>query len=331
MARAGFLRGRPDRRRPTTLDEAREDVELFHAYCDASMWDEADRAYSALDKPRYRFVAPALERDLLSRFFTDGDWRQAPLWSGFRHWRALAVCLEMLGHYEVAIDVYRAEDAPLRGDALIALGRLGPLLQQEQAPHPWQVLWRAYRAHALTLAGRLAEGVALAASLVPVDIYEWTHVFECLLRAGRLDALDMRSFLYRPATAGGHRWADLARTRMRLDYLRLTAPEGSVLDKEYPQLVEEYDRAGLPYERCLARLGYGQWLMSRDRASEAQPVNAVTLELAQRLGLRLVAADAHDLAAAVARRQGDIARAATCTLAASQLRASWGIAASGRP
>src|SRR5207249_2433566 len=31
-ARAGFLRGRPDRRPPRTLEEAREEVELFHAY-----------------------------------------------------------------------------------------------------------------------------------------------------------------------------------------------------------------------------------------------------------------------------------------------------------
>src|SRR5262249_26695371 len=37
-ARAGFLRGRPDRRRPDTLEQAREEVELFHAYCDAGLW-----------------------------------------------------------------------------------------------------------------------------------------------------------------------------------------------------------------------------------------------------------------------------------------------------
>ena len=76
QARAGFLRGRPDRRRPATLDEAREDLEMFHAFCEAGLWEEADLAYEALDKPRYRFVAPALERDLLLRFFPEHDWRR---------------------------------------------------------------------------------------------------------------------------------------------------------------------------------------------------------------------------------------------------------------
>src|SRR5205085_1334147 len=41
QARAGFLRGRPDRRRPATLEEASEDIELFHAFCDAGPWNEA--------------------------------------------------------------------------------------------------------------------------------------------------------------------------------------------------------------------------------------------------------------------------------------------------
>src|SRR5262249_4352686 len=44
-ARAGFLRGRPDRRRPNTLEEARDAVELFHAFCDAGLWAEADAAF----------------------------------------------------------------------------------------------------------------------------------------------------------------------------------------------------------------------------------------------------------------------------------------------
>ena len=60
------------------------------------------------------------------------------------------------------------------------------------------MLWQAYRCHALCLAGRVSEATALAGPLVPVDVYEWTHVFECLLRAGQLAVLDMRSFLYRP-------------------------------------------------------------------------------------------------------------------------------------
>ncbi len=213
--RAGFLRGRPDRRRPDTLEEAREEVEMFHAYADAALWAEADSAFVALDNPKHRFLAPILERDLLLRFFPSGDWRQPPLWSGFGRYRSLAICFEMLGQFEDALAAYRDADAALRGDALIALGRLQPLLDQPLAPPPWQTLWKAYRCHALCLAGRGEEAVALAKSLVPVDVYEWVHVFECLLRAGQLTALDVRSILFRPPHSGEHRWADLARRRMR--------------------------------------------------------------------------------------------------------------------
>src|SRR5262245_61464264 len=249
-ARAGFLRGRPGRRRPATLTEAREEVELFHAYCDAGLWDEADGALVALENPKHRLLAPALERDLLLRFFPGGDWRRPPLWPGFGRWRSLAICFEMLGAFDDALEAYRPADAALRGDALLARGRLGPLLGQQDAPPPWQALWRAYRCHALALAGRPAEALALARSLVPVDVYEWAHVFECLLRCGALGALDLGSVLFRPPGAAGHAWAELARVRMRADYLRVTAPEaGEELGEEYRALLEAYDRAGLPWER----------------------------------------------------------------------------------
>jgi hypothetical protein len=296
QARAGFLHGRPDRRRPATLDEAREEVELFHAYCDAALWPEADAAYAALDKPRYRFLAPALDRDLLLRFFPEGDWCRPPLWPRFARYRDLAVCLEMLGQFAEALPVYRESDAPLRGDALLALGRLEPILAVERAPHPWQMLWGAYRAHALTLAGRTDEALALVRMLVPTDVYEWTHVFECLLRAGRLDALDMRSFLYRPAHAGGHRWADLARRRMRADYLRRTGNPPADLDETYRELVEEYDRGGLPWERALTRLSRARWLESCGKREEGSALAAEVLQLARRYGMRVIEADALALA-----------------------------------
>ena len=217
-ARAGFLRGRPDRRKPASLEEAREDLEMFHAYCDAGLWNEADGTFVALDNPKHRFLAPALERDLLLRFFPGGDWRRPSLWSGFGRYRSLAICLEMLGQFDEALAAYREPDAALRGDALLALGQLGPLLERREAAHPWQNLWRAYRCHALCLAGRVDEAGALARSLVPVDVYEWVHVFECLLRAGRLSAIDIKSVLFRPPHAAEHRWAELARRRMRADY-----------------------------------------------------------------------------------------------------------------
>src|SRR5262249_22382129 len=112
-ARAGFLRGRPDRRPPRTLAEAREEVELFHAYADAGLWNEADSTFVALDNPKHRFLAPAFERDLLLRFFPGGDWRRPPLWPGFGRYRSLAICFELLGAFEDALDAYRPADAPL--------------------------------------------------------------------------------------------------------------------------------------------------------------------------------------------------------------------------
>ena len=296
QARAGFLRGRPDRRPPSSLTEAREEVELFHAYCDAGLWNEADGVYVALDNPKHRFLAPAFERDLSLSFFPEQDWRREPLWAGFGRYRSLAICLELLGQFEDALNVYRPADAPLRGDALIALGRLRPLLDQPTVPHPWQALWQAYRAHALCLAGRTEEAIALAKSLVPVDVYEWVHVFECLLRAGKLDTLDLNSVLYRPPMAHEHQWSSLARRRMHADYLRLSGQSSTIdLEAEYRELVEAYDRSGLPYERSLTRLGYARWLLAKEWIAEAKAVNAITLELARRHGMGIVLVDALEL------------------------------------
>jgi hypothetical protein len=218
-ARAGFLRGRPDRRPPATLEEAREEVELFHAYADVGLWNEADSTFVALDNPKHRFLAPAFERDLLLRFFPGGDWHAPSLWPGFGRYRSLAICFELLGEFEAALATYRGPDAPLRGDALIALGRLQPFLDTPQVPQPWQTLWQAYRAHALCLLGHAEEAARVAQACVPIDVYEWVHVFECLLRLGRLDAVDLRSVLYRPPRSEEHRWSVLARQRMRADYL----------------------------------------------------------------------------------------------------------------
>ena len=113
---------------------------MFHAYCDAGLWDEADAAFAALDNPKHRFLAPALERDLLLRFFPGGDWRRPPTWPGFNRYRSLAISLEMLGRFDDALAAYREPDAALRGDALVALSRLGPLLDRREAAHPWQNL-----------------------------------------------------------------------------------------------------------------------------------------------------------------------------------------------
>jgi hypothetical protein len=331
QARAGFLRGRPGRRQPATLEEAREDVELFHAYCDAGLWNEADSTYVALDNPKHRFLAPALERDLLLRFFPGGDWHRPPLWSGFGRYRSLAICLELLGCFEDALAAYREKDAALRGDALIALGRLGPLLEQPSAPHPWQTLWQAYRSHALCLAGRVDEATALAGSLVPVDVYEWVHVFECLLRTGQLAALDLRSFLYRSPQAVEHRWADLARQRMRADYLRLSASLPADLVAVYENLLEAYDRGGLPYERALTRLGLARLLLAQKQGARAEAVNAVTLELSRRHALTILEADAWHVTAEIARRREQPDRADAAEQEAVRLRREVGYHGPCRP
>lgn len=291
--RAGFLRGRPDRRPPGSLDEAREEVELFHAYCDAGLWNEADGVLVALDNPKHRFLAPAFERDLLLRFFPEQDWRRPPAWPGFGRYRSLAICFEMLGQFEDALIAYRDADAPLRGDALIALGQLGPLLDQPHVPQPWQALWQAYRAHALCLAGRVAEAAALARSLVPVDTYEWVHVFECLLRAGRLDAIDLASLLYRPPFGDENRWSVLARRRMRADYHRATNTAGELdLAREYRELLDAYDRGGLPYERALTRLSYARCLLAAERRDEARAVCGAARDIGRRFRMPLIVADA---------------------------------------
>jgi hypothetical protein len=304
--RAGFLRGRPDRRRPDTLEVTREEVEMFHAYCEAGLWHEADSTFVALDNPKHRFLAPVLERDLLLRFFPAGDWQRPPLWAGFGRYRSLAICFEMLGQYDDALAAYRETDAALRGDALIALGRLGPLLDQPQVPPPWQTLWRAYRCHALCIVGRTEEAVALAKSLVPVDVYEWVHVFECLLRAGQLSALDVRSILFRPHHGGKHRWADLARRRMRADHLQFAGnPEKVDLASEYRELLEAYDRGGLPFERALTRLRFASYLLAQGALGQAESVNRVALDLARQHTMCILEADSLTLAAAIARGRGD--------------------------
>ena len=201
----------------------------------------------------------------------------------------------MLGQFNDAIACYRGGDAPLRGDDLIALGRLQPLVDEPQAPHPWQTLWQAYRAHALALLGRGDEAMRVAQSVVPVDVYEWVHVFECLLRLGRLDAIDLGSVLYRPPFSHEHRWSALARRRMRADYRRVIGYGGD-LGEEYRAILEEYEKGGMPFERALTRLSYGRWLSASGRGEEARSLGAGTIELCGRYGMKLLEADARAIA-----------------------------------
>jgi hypothetical protein len=271
-ARAGFLHGRPDRRKPMNLDEARPVIEMFHARCDAGMWNEADAIFVALENPKHRLLAPALERDLLLRFFPEGDPRQQPLWPGFGRRRSLAIALEMLGEFEAALATYPERDAALRGDALLALGRFTEILAVEEMPAPWQPLWRAYRAHALAAVGRCEEAVSLTRMLFPADIYEWVHVYEALRLSRRLDLLDVRSI-----PEGEHRWGQLARRRIALG-LRRDVEEG-----EYGEIMEEYDRAGLLIERMQIRRDYADWLEGQGRTAEAQAIRETLQRLRERM------------------------------------------------
>jgi hypothetical protein len=177
------------------------------------------------------------------------------------------------------------------------------------------------------LAGRTDDALALVSTVVPIDAYEWTHVFECVLRLGRLDAIDMHSFLYRPPQAGGHRWAELARMRMRADYLRLANNSGD-LEPRYEELLDAYDRAGMPLERCLTRLSWIRWLMrhgDRKRASEA---NAVVLDLAERFGMCILRVESWMLVAELADDQAERERGKA---EATRLRQACGFWGPARP
>lgn len=290
-ARAGFLMGRPDRRAPRSLAEAQEEIELFHAYCDAELWNEADSVYMALDNPKHRFLAPQVERDLLLRFFPDGDWARPPLWRGFGRYRSLAICQEMSGDFTSALTTYRNEDAPLRGDALLATGKLGPMLSIHHVAQPWQTLWQCYRCHALALAGKEEAALSLARATIPIDIYEWVHLFECLLRIQKIDLLDGNALRHSSQTE--HRWAQLARQRIFLDYRRLTDPEANLI-REYEELLEEYDRSGLPLERGLTRISFARYLIAQEDKDRSWKLCQVAKDLAERHDLRILMVDVYD-------------------------------------
>lgn len=297
LARAGFLRGRPDRRRPDRLEDAGQEIELFHSYCDAGFWNEADNAFRALENPKHRLLAPAREKELLQRFFPNGDLRQKPIWPGFSRHRSLAISLEMLGEYELAIDVYPPQDAPLRGDSLLALGHISPILEQHRIPGPWNNLWQAYRCHALALDGQFEEAGILARSFFPMDIYEWFHVFEALWYSERIHLLDLRSLTLFPGQEE-HRWASLARRRMQADHLQIEDPTKD-LHQEYEEILDAYERAGLPLERTLTRLRYANHLFRRSKNNKILQVlePARTLAIKHRLNPMLRQID--DLLASV--------------------------------
>jgi hypothetical protein len=146
-----------------------------------------------------------------------------------------------------------------------------------------------------------------------------------------LSAIDLRSLLYQPPYAAEHRWSELARERMRLDYLRLQNPEEGTLPAAYPALLESYDRSGLPYERVLCRLSYARWLMSRDERGRLHAVLNFALDLAERHQMQMLAADVLEAQAEAALADGDRTTADTCLARMVRIRLQTGYFGPARP
>src|SRR5205085_1293482 len=117
----------------------------------------------------------------------------------------------------------------------------------------------------------------------------------------------------------------MARQRLRLDFLRRTQPAHD-LGREFQQVLEEYDRGGLPFERTLTRLSYGRWLLAQDQKPQASQMATTALELARRHAMPVLAADALELLADSAALTSHDARAE-----ARRLRESAGYLGPGRP
>src|SRR5262249_20570344 len=114
--------------------------------------------------------------------------------------------------------------------------------------------------------------------------------------------------------------------------LRATgAPEAAELGREYENLIEAYDRGGLPYERALVRLSYARWLMGRGRWDDAVAVNAFALRLAQRHAMRVMEVDAWELGAELAVRLPERSAAEGMTALAEKSRSETGYWGPGRP
>ncbi len=197
---------------------------MFHAYCDAGLWDEADAAFVALDNPKHRFLAPALERDLLLRFFPGGDWRRPPTVARLQ---PISEFGDLPGN---------ARPVRRRPGRLPRAGRRPARRRPDRAGPAGAAAGPAARCRTRgrtcggpTAATPSASPAAwtrrstLARSLVPVDVYEWVHVFECLLRAGRLYGARHQE---RPVPAAARRGTPLGGAGPPADAGRLPARDG---------------------------------------------------------------------------------------------------------
>ncbi len=83
---------------------------------------------------------------------------------------------------------------------------------------------------------------------------------------------------------------------MRADHVRVTEP-GSDLGGEYRDILDAYERAGMPFERALTRLSYARWLEAAGNSGEARVMAAGALALCRRHGMAVLEVDALELQA----------------------------------
>ncbi len=139
----------------------------------------------------------------------------------------------------------------------------------------------------------------------------------CCARASSM--CSTRATILAQQAGGEQRWADLARRRMRADFLRVTGPSHD-LGPEYEAILDAYDRAGLPLERALTRLSYAQWLLGRDQLDRAATTVKSALTLADAHGMAIIAADAWGQWAAIHQRWGKVSEEQEGDLRAQEIR-----------
>jgi|SRR5579871_448721 len=118
---------------------------------------------------------------------------------------------------------------------------------------------------------------------------------------------------------------------MRADYRRIIEGSPPDLRSEYEGILQSYDEGGLPFERCLVRLGYARWLLAVGELSQAESVNRAAGALARQHAMPILEADTCSLAAAIAGPKGDARQAESAREHASRIRQEVGIAGPDRP
>jgi hypothetical protein len=199
------------------------------------------------------------------------------------------------------------------------------------AAAPWSNLWQAYRAHALCLCGRTSEALEVCASFLPVDVYEWLHVFEVHLRCGGLGKLDLTATLDLGLQRAEHDWSRLAWQRMKIDYSRVCRVAPPSPEAPLREIVQAYDAAGLPWERCLARLSLARELAGSGRGAEGLELADAAASLARQSGFPVLLRDALAIQEELAQGLGQPRAAADAAREAQEIVESTGCRGPVRP